>query len=170
MATGDRIDIVEPHRYVPENGFPNTAFLRSVGGVVGFPMVKQSASGFQFITRVPTNGTPLSTGLTFQLLLVDDPNNSSVGKVAKFGVTAKKLASTTDDLTQTGAGTENTGTATMNATSGIVTALSIALTTANADSPSAGDLVLIRVRRLGTDAADTHTGVVLVVGLTVSDT
>ena len=170
MATGDRIDIVAPQRFVTENGSLTMSPLRVVGGVAGFAMAKQDNSGFQFTTRVPTNGTPLSTGLTFQVLLVDDPNNSDPGKVARFGVTVKKLASGTDDLTQTGAGTETAGNATMNATSGVVTALSLAVTTANADSPSAGDLLLVRIRRIGSNAADTHRGVPLVLQVTVSDT
>lgn len=170
MATGDRIDIVAPHRFVTENGTPQLFPLRTVGAVVGFPLVKQDNSGFWFTTRVPTNGTPLSTGLTFQLLLVDDPSNSDPGKVVRLGVTVKKLASTTDDLTSTGVGTETVGTATMNATSGVVTALSLAVTTANADAPSAGDLLLVRIRRTGTNASDTHKGVVLVAQVTVSDT
>lgn len=169
MATGDRIDIVPPQRFVPENGPVTDVKLRQSGAVLGFPL-PDADTGFYFMSRVPTNGTPVSTGLTFQILLVDDPSNSDPGKVVRLGVTVKKIASTTDDLTATGAGTEAVGTATMNATTGIVTALSIAVTTSNADSIAAGDLIEVRIRRTGSNASDTHKGVVLVAQVTVSDT
>lgn len=169
MATGDRIDIVPPQRFVPEVGQPTDIRLRPSGVFLGFPMA-DADGGFNFLTRVPNNGTPLSTGLTFQLLLVDDPNNSDAGKVARFGVTVKKIASGTDDLTATGAGTETAGNATMPSTAGVGVVLSLAVTTANADAPSAGDLLLVRIRRIASNAADTHKGVVLVAQVTVSDT
>lgn len=169
MATGDRIDIVPPQRFVRENGVPQRDPLMLVGGVLGLPLSKQD-NGFQFLTRVPTNGTPLSTGLTFQILLVDEPNNSDPGKVVRLGVTVKKIASGTDDLTQTGAGTEGAVNVTMPSTSGVAIVGSVAITTSNADSPSAGDLLLVRVRRIGSNAADTHKGVVCVAQVTVSDT
>lgn len=169
MAANDRIDIVPPQRFVAENGNPTDFRLRQSGVFLGFPMA-DADGGFCFVSRVPNNGTPLSTGLTFQLLLVDDPNNSDPGRVARFGVTVKKITGGTDDLTATGAGTETAGNATMNATAGVTTALSLAVTTANADSLAAGDLILVRIRRIASNAADTHRGVVLVTQVTVSDT
>ena len=170
MATGDRIDHIRPRDLSPEGSLLEFAPLVQSGNVLGVPLEKLDGKGFTFVVRVPTNGTPLSTGLTFQLALVDDTNNSDPGKVVRIGISVKLLASTTDDLTTTGAGTEQFFTATMNATTGIITLLSAAIANANLDSAAAGSLLLVRVRRNGSNAADTHNGRVLLTNITVSDT
>ena len=170
MATGDRIDHVRPRDLCPEGTILEAAPLVASGNLLGVPLEKLDSKGFSFHVRVPTNGTPLSTGLTFQLALVDDPNNSDPGKVVRIGIAVKVLASGTDDLTTTGAGTEQFFTGTMNATTGVITLVSAAIANANLDSAAAGSLLLVRIRRNGSNAADTHNGRVLLTNITVSDT
>jgi hypothetical protein len=171
MASGDEIAYLRPLDLTPENGPPHAPELqRLVGGVLGRLLRKQDAAGYQSVLRIPSNGTPLGTGLTLQLATVDDPSNADPGKVYRLGVTVKKLASGTDNLTQTGAGTEATADVTADATSGELILTNVAVTTANADSPAAGDLVLVRIRRIGSHANDTHTGVPLLLGVSVRDT
>jgi hypothetical protein len=173
MATGDRIDNVAPHRFQRENGPAQYCNLLPAAGVTainGVPLHKSATDGFQFLTRVPTNGTPLGTGLTVQLALVDDPNLPGLGLVANLGVTIKRLVAD-GDVTQTLPGVELVVPVTMSATSGGIAYGSFAVTKANISaSLVAGENVLIRVRRLGTAAADTHTGTVLVLQASVSDT
>jgi hypothetical protein len=174
MATGDFITQVGAKDLTPTNGVFNEVPLvmpTATGlGVAGAPCNKLANQAYQFQARIPLNGTPLSTGLTCVLAVVDDPRNPGAGLVGKFGITIKRLNGGAD-YTQTSASTEVTGTVTMNATSGIESVVSLAVTKAAISaSLAAGDSVLVQLRRLGTDAADTHQGVILITGAVLQDT
>jgi hypothetical protein len=83
-------------------------------------------------------------------------------------VSAAKITSGTTDLANITFGTETTVSLTAPAT--IETKTSAAIMAANLGSPSAGDLVVIRVRRLPTNSSDTHPGQILLNYISVQDT
>lgn len=171
MATTELISYVRPQDFVPEAGFAYPPRLVQVGGLVGYAMNKLDTQGVQFEIRVPALGTPLSTGLTFQTMLVDDPNNSDPGKVVHLGITVKLLATGADSLVIGTAGaTEQLFDVTMPATSGLVILTSTAIANANLDTAVAGARLLIRVRRNGSHANDTHKGRVVLGAVSISDT
>ena len=119
------------------------------------------------VVRIPGNAT-LTTGIKVDLVCIDDGKEAfDLGKDAKFAVTVKKLVSGTDTLDVTASGgTETAGTVTLAATSGVVKTLTISVPNAALDSAAAGDTIAIRFRRLGSDAADTLQGRVLVLRAT----
>lgn len=171
MATTELITFIRPQDFVAETGFASPPRLVKVGGLVGFPMNKLDDQGVQFEMRVPLLGTPLSTGLTFQTMLVDDPNNSDVGKVVHLGITVKLLATGVDSLViGTAGGTEQLFDVTMPATSGLVILTATAIANANLDTAVAGARLLVRIRRNGSHANDTHKGRVVLCGVSISDT
>ena len=117
----------------------------------------------------PRPGPPLTTGFKVDLVLVDDGKDANdLGKVAVFGVLMKKLASGTDTLDMTfSVGGEITANATLAATAGVITTLTVSVPNASADSVAAGDTFMMRIRRVGTNAADTCSGRILCVAATV---
>ena len=171
MATTDRIDLIDPKSLIPINGVYNEVPLVAVGVFAGVPLPKIDTVGYVFESRIPTSGTPLTTGLTFSIPLLDDPQNPSVGLVVRLGITVKRLVSGTSDYTLTSAATEVLASVTMPATSGVINVASVAI--ANAALPAslaAGDRFLVQIRRVGSATADTHQGRVLLGKITVSDT
>jgi hypothetical protein len=171
MATGDRIDLIDPKSLIPINGIFNEVPLVLSGVFAGVPLPKSDTVGYVFESRIPTTGTPLSTGLTFSIPVVDDPGNPDVGKVVRLGITVKRLVGGTSDYSLASAATEVFATVTTNATAGVIVLSSVAI--ANAALPAslaAGDRFLVQIRRNGTNVADTHQGRVLLGKITVSDT
>lgn len=170
MATTEVLDFIKPSQMVPIHGDPGTTNLVRVGDglVAGFPLPKLDGVGFTFVSRIPALGTPVGTGLTFGLLLVDDPGNTGAGLVVRVGITVKKIVSGTDTLTFTGADTETEASVTMDATTGEVVAAAVACTAI--DSLAASSWYLVRVRRLGIASTDTHLGRVICIGAEVRDT
>lgn len=171
MASGDQFDYIRPRDIFHENGQLIYPPLAQAGqGVFGLALNKLDTNYYNFITRVWANGTPVPTGLTFGLLLVDDPNNTDAGKVVRIGISGKLLVSGTDDLTTTGFSAETATNITMASTSGVVTLSSVAIANAALDTPAASAHMLIRIRRIGSNAGDTHQGKVLLLGVSVRDT
>ena len=173
MASGDIFTQQQPKDLTPQNGIFNEVPLvypvSAGGGVAGVPLNKLATQGYQFQCRVWNNGTPLTTGLTVQLALVDDPANSAPPRRAGRG--DDQAAGRLGDYTQTGASTEVTANVTMPATPGQLVTQTIAVAKAAISaSLAAGDNVLVQIRRIGTAAADTHQGRVLLTGATVQDT
>jgi hypothetical protein len=171
MATTEQFDHVRAGDLSPLGGLVSqfsNRFAVSAGGLIGRPLGKND--GYQFLVRIPALGTPVTTGLTFTLLRVDEASNGDASKVIRVGITAKLLASGTDTLTQTGASAEAEADLTSDATVGEATATDIAVATAALDVVAAGVWLLVQVRRIGTHANDTHSGRVILLGLTVRDT
>ena len=149
----------------------NTTFSRApVGnyGIDGATFGKDANASYNVIVKTPAGAT-LTTGFKVDLVLVDDGKDANdLGKVAVFGVLIKKLASGTDTLDMTfSVGGEVTANATLAATAGIITTLTISVPNASADSVAAGDTFMMRIRRVGTNAADTCNGRILCVAATV---
>jgi hypothetical protein len=182
MASGDVFAIVHPKDLIPQNGLAYEVPLSAVvppsattnlggaaSGILGVPLNKDGVHAYQFESKVPVNGTPLPTGLTFSFGLVDDPMNPGAGLNIRLGVTVKPIGST-QDYSQTAAGVETLVTVTMPATSGVFKNGALAVPNASLVSLGAGGRYLVQVRRVGTDVLDTHTGVVLMTAIFVSDT
>jgi len=125
----------------------------------GVSVFKNDDPLFTDVVKIPNNAT-LTTGVTIDFLIVDDGKDAAdLGKGVVFGVVAKLLASGTDNLDVTsGAGAEVTGTVTLSATKGAVVVGSVAVPNANLDSAAIGGHVAVQVRRIGSNAADTCRG------------
>ena len=168
---------IRPHEVFPEgSNAPSAGSYGLIGVSTGFAGVgfnAGQAAGFGYIGRIPTLYTA-TTGLTFVLALAEDPLNppTTSGKAAVFEITTKALATGTDILTWTTAGTATTGTVTMptTAANSVFKTLSIAIVAANLGGVVADGWCAIRVRRLGNNASDTHTGRIVLLNVDVRDT
>jgi hypothetical protein len=174
MATGDQFDVVRPLMMQGDTGFLGAGRLRGSSATspnIGGVPLSTDTQGYEFISRIPANGTPLPTGLTFGVQLVDDPNNPNASGAVRIGITVKRIVSGTDDTTSgTSASAETLTTITMPSTTGVAILTSIAIANAALDSIAASDSYIVRIRRKKSDALDTHTGTVLLTLVTVRDT
>jgi hypothetical protein len=134
-----------------------------LGKALRFPKNTSGNDGYVYGGKIPANGT-LTTGIKFDFIVIDDGSVSAsldAGLAAVFGITVKLLtAGATLDMTS--AGTEVTGTVTLASTPGQVAILTIAVANANLNAAVAGSQVLLRFRRLGSNASDTALNEVLV--------
>jgi hypothetical protein len=174
MASGDTLLHIPASDFFPEGGNnPSGAEygLVPVGKSKGLGFNPGLAAGAVACRRVPA-AYAATTGLTLKLLVSDDPNYPSTGKVAKVGVNCGLLGAATvgspADLTTLG--TEATATVTLPATSGNTVEVSVPIVKANMGSVVASSWALFRVRRLGNDAADTAPGRLIVHAVTVLET
>jgi hypothetical protein len=114
--------------------------------------------GYTATFRIPANLT-LATGLTFKVYLTDDGANArDLGSIVVIGLTIKRLAANANLDVDSGAA-EVTANATLSSTPGGVSIPSIAI--ANAALPAStavGDLLLMRIRRVGSSVSDTAPG------------
>lgn len=170
MASGENYFQGTARTLVPVKGVTLPGNTVQVGVYEGLPLPKSDDDYFQVVFRVPSNGTQLATGITVRVALVDDALNPDVGKVVRLGVSVKRLVSGTDTLDSSGFGTEQTGNVTLDATLGELVAASVAIANAAADSIATGDFALLRIRRIGSNAADTHKGRPLLVAFAIFDT
>lgn len=109
-------------------------------------------------------------GLTAPLTaVIDYIMASATANVVRWGVTVEAV--TDGDATDLDAGesldTENTGDTTVPGTAGFMKQITITLT--NNDSIAVADMIRIRVRRVGSNAADTATGDALLLGCEITD-
>jgi hypothetical protein len=174
MASGDLIAFIKPADLCPDLGPDVKPRLVPVApavlanGANAAPLGKED--GYTFLVQVPINGTPLSTGLTAAVVLADDPNNPGAGLAVKIGVTIVPVLTTAGVLSVPATTNEVTATATINATEGVVTITPVAVANNKLTSLAAGNWALVHLRRLGSDAADTHPGRVLIAGVSIKDT
>ena len=136
-----------------------------------FPTATEAAYWLVWIPQ----GTTLATGLTANLILVDDlANPSPAGKVT-FDITFALVVSGTSQLNDAlfNSGTAVSAQTTMPATSGVVKTQAIAVAAANfSGTVAVNSYALIRVRRKPptTGTLDTHTGRVVLLGVDIIDT
>jgi hypothetical protein len=168
MATTNTILNLRPQDAFAESG-GNPAPQIPVGLCSGLGFNKSQDSGAVWVTRLPATAS-LATGASMVLMLADDVNNPDPGKVVRMAVTYKKLATGTDVLDVSGAGTETTVDVTMPATAGVIVTAAVAIVVANMDGIAASDWCLTRVRRIGTAAQDTHRGRVVLLNMDARDT
>jgi hypothetical protein len=171
VASGDVFESVRVRDFIPQNGFTQDPHkLRAVAFTAGYPLRKADNDGFYLVFKVWNNGSPLTTGITVEITTVDDPNNSAPGAVYRLGVSGAKLVSGTTNLGSLVMGTETLVNVTGASTNGVFTTTALAITTANLNTPAAGNLVALYIRRNGGNAADTHTGEILVTNVVIKDT
>lgn len=147
-----------------ENGWPDLPQPTPApkGYLSGIPLRKIDKEGYDFLITIPADAV-VGTGLTFRLFLTDDGDAAAL-PVTNFaaivvGLTAKKLVGGTDTTdVATAGGAEQTSTITLSTTSGVVTVADFAVANANLDAAGAGDNLLVRLRRIGSNAADTFQG------------
>ena len=175
MAAGDTLAHVRPQDFSRSDGFPGDVILRPNGRVVGNPLGKGDATGkgagdYTGVHFIPSTGAPLVIGVTLALLLQDDPENAGAGLVVRLSVSVKPMVTAVDDGTVPLAANEVAASVTINAVAGVVTTALIAIPLAKLNALAAGGWAMVRVRRLGSNSADTHPGRVLLTGCVVKDT
>lgn len=176
MASGDTLVQLPPQDLIPENegnpgGPPYSLATDGYSRAVAFgPNVN---SGVYAVRRMPATYSD-STGITFNLLVSDDPLNPAVSKNARFGVSIAPVggAGAYYPFDTTNLGTEQKGTVTLASTSGqAAVPLTITVAKAVMGGVASGKFFMLRVRRLGTDALDTATaGRVLLHNVTITET
>lgn len=174
MASGDTLLSIPPQDLLPEAGNnPSGGEFGLVPAGLGKGVAFNAGvnAGVVIARRLPANAG-LVTGATFKLLVSDDPNKPSTGLVAKFGVNCGLLGDTVTGkpFDTTNLGTEATATVTLPATAGQTKEVSVPIVVANTGGAAANKWVILRVRRLGADPADTAKGRVLLHGVTLLDT
>lgn len=146
-----------------------------VGNIFGISLQKliqsQLTEYYQYFFTIPANLT-VATGLTFQARLTDDGTSAAdLGGVVRLGVTAFNMDSGSFLANLSAAsGAEQTANITLSSTSGALASVSIAIPNAQLASAGAGNNVLIRLRRIGDNAADTCPGRVVLVNAHVKNT
>lgn len=159
------IDQLRPFDLAPINGPIVQRALAYSGGtalVPGLRLPKSDTQGYFAQVYVPHNLT-IATGFIFNIGVTDDGTDADdLSKVVRFGITVKALASGTDNLTITGAATEQTVDVTLNGTSGVLVTGALSIANANLDGVATGTKMLVRLRRIGTASQDTCRGAVLV--------
>lgn len=167
------VDVLRPRDFCRETstGYDAAAAITFSGDVGCLTFPKLANQGYTTIFVIPAELT-MGTGLTFGIFVTDDGANSNdLGKVVRFGLTPKLLASGTDDFDiDTGAATETTVDVTLDATSGQFVNGSAAIANAALDSAAVGGILGLRVRRIGSHANDTCTGRVLVGAVYIKNT
>jgi hypothetical protein len=153
---------------------PNQSCL--VGGVRGVSfqkLIQAQLKEYYNLTVIVPAAAGLATGITVVLQLVDDGQNSAdLGLVARFGIQAANF-SAAGALVDWSAGegaAEVAGNATLSSTSLNPVLLSIAIANANLNSIAAGNILGLRIRRIGDNAADTAPGRVVCLGGFVKNT
>jgi hypothetical protein len=154
----------------------NCVLTDFIGDVRGLSLPKYTtnnlvAFGYTTTFRIPANLT-MGTGLTFKLYVTDDGKNAAdVGKKLYLGVTVKRLVADETTDVDASAGTEQLVSITMSSTAGGIAIGSLAIASANLDSAVVGDMVMIRLRRKGTDGTnDTCPGRGVLIGVDVQNT
>ncbi len=172
MASGDIFTQQQPKDLTPQNGIFNEVPLvypvSAGGGVAGVPLNswrRRATSSSAALERHATDDRPHGPARAGR-------RPGQLGRRPRRAgpATIKRLAGS-GDYTQTGGSTEVTANVTMPATPGQLVTQTIAVAKAAISaSLAAGDNVLVQIRRIGTAAADTHQGRVLLTGATVQDT
>jgi hypothetical protein len=126
---------------------------------------------FNTVFTIPANLT-VTTGITVQFRFTDDGTNSAdPGTAAVIGVMAYNVDGSSFNVNLgVDGGTEQTGTVTLASTAGQIASLNIAIANAQLASAGAGNSVLLRLRRVGTNASDTCGNSIVLVGTHVKNT
>src|SRR5581483_5382438 len=141
----------------PEYGLDRANFQRS-NDLAGIVLPKTGSAPLNGVFLIPA--ATLTTGLTFKGALTNILA-SDVGLVVRLGITVKRLAADESTDLDAAAGAEQTVDVTLSANDQGIALISKAIANANLDSGAVGDLVAVRVRRIGTSGNDTAVGAVL---------
>jgi hypothetical protein len=143
---------------------------------LGFAYGPHQVSAAVTIFRVPDSVT-LSTGLTCELMVSDDPINPDPGKTGVFGVTVGPFTSGVSQVIDTEApdspldgSAEVVATVTLSPTIGVLSIFTINVPTAAMNGLAPGDWCMLRVRRLATDQRDSHGRRIVLLNVDTRDT
>lgn len=162
--------------YAPAN--QSTIYQTNNGGSRGLCLNKFSIAGqlyeyYNGMWVLPAL-VAVGTGLTFRLLITDDGTSSAdLGLVAQIEITPFNLSTAltvVDWSLAASKGTATTGNVTLGATTGLPKILSIAIVAANLASLATGNILGVRIRRVGDVAADTCPGRIILLGGIITDT
>lgn len=124
-----------------------------------------------------SNSATLTTGLQVQVVFADNPAdpNADPGAVGYFDFTIGPITSGTSTLDGTTTAdalhgsTAVTASLTTASTAGVLKTATVSIPSADLNSLAAGGWFVLRIRRQGTNASDTHTGRVIILGYDVID-
>jgi hypothetical protein len=169
MSLGSDPELVLTH-YHALGGSPPTGSVRGLS-LPRYLTSDQIKYGYTAAFRIPDNLT-MGTGLTFTAYLTDDGTNpADLGLAVYLGFTGKYLAANAVNSVDVGTGvTEEFMTATLSSTTNGICIGTLAITSAHMNTPVVGGLVLLRVRRLASNAADTCLGRAILLRVDVANT
>jgi hypothetical protein len=128
---------------------------------------------YNYMTVVPA-AIALATGLTFRLIVTDDGlNTADLGTAVRLSIIPYNLStalSMVDYSLPASKGTETAATVTLGATTGLPVIGSIPIANAGLASLAAGNVLGIRIRRVGDNAADTCQNRIILHGGTITNT
>lgn len=153
-----------------KNHFSEVAPLGLGGGCNMPPGVISSTL---FVFRVP-NAVALATGLTIEFIVADDPLNCPGGgglhAVFDFIIAPITSGTTLFDESGLASSTLDSVTLTMASTPGAMTKGTITAVVAHMNSLAAGNWAIGRFRRNGSNASDTDTNALRLVGVDIRNT
>jgi hypothetical protein len=148
----------------PIGGAASAGFL-TINGRSGFVFDSTTLEALDFEVTVPESYSSSSV-ITVEIDWVSRDTDASpetggaTSGAVVWDVAVERMADGSLDLDSTGfdAAKSDTAGTTVSATSGLITTTTITLTQAEADDVTAGDLIVLRVRRDTADGEDTMTG------------
>jgi hypothetical protein len=126
---------------------------------------------YQAICEIPNN-LSVATGVTFRFRATDDGSDAGdLGKNAVFGLTVFNMdAGTFYAGLNAAGGTEQTTTVTLSSNSGQLVLGSIAVANAQLSNAANGNMIVLRLRRIGTNNSDTCNGRIVLLGAHLKNT
>jgi len=161
---------------VGEGGTGTAALSSDVRGLSLPKYVRGNVTAYGYVAtfRIPDTATfALTVGLTFRIYLSDDGSNAAdLGTKVAIGLAIKRVPANATLSVDTGAATEVVTACTLSSTSGGVSITSIAIGNAALPASTAvGDLIVMRLRRKGTDTTnDTCGGRAILYGVEIENT
>lgn len=153
MASGDSMGYFGALGYeVPPSGTAYAQFLRRNGrNYLAFDQT--TIEEVRWSKQLPFNYG--GSGLTVDILWIAVPTTGDV----KWGISIERQNEGNHDFDSDNFATEQVATTTCSGTSGVEVKTTITVSNgANMDNAAAGDSILIRLRRIASDAADTMNG------------
>ncbi len=159
-------------QYSTNNGASRGACLNKFS-VPGQSTATQPLEYYNGLWIVPA-GVALATGLTIRLILSDDGTDpSDLGKVVRIEATAYNLSTAlavVDFSLPASKGAPVAANVTLGATTGLPVIGTVAIPSASLAALATGQILGLRIRRVGDNAGDTCNGRVLILGGVITDT
>lgn len=168
------VAMLGPHNAYRETalGYDKWSYVVPLGDNQGLRLNKLDTCGYTWIEVIPGSIT-MGTGLTFTFMMALPPTpdySDDPGKVLRLGVTVKRLIDGESLDFDTAAATEQTKDITVDATAGLIDVSTLAVANANLDSAVVGNIIGIRIRRIGSATQDTLRGSAVLVRAGVANT
>ena len=150
-----------------------SALPGNVRGVSFQKLIQAQLIEYYNLSVVVPAAAGLATGITIVFAVVDDGSNAAdLGLVVRFGIRAANFSASgaTVDFANGLGAAEVAANVTLSATSLNPVLCTVAIANANLNSLAAGNILGLRIRRIGDNAADTCAGRVAVLGGIVKNT